>query len=245
MSRQRTLLGVWAHPDDEAYMSAGLMAEFRRRGDRVVIVTATLGEHGTHDPTTWPPAHLAARRHAELRNSLAVLDIDELRVLGYEDSHCAQHDGTNTIACHIAEIRPDLIVTFGPDGLTGHPDHRAICRWTTDARAAIRPGADLWYATVTPEFHREWGAVNDRVGFWADQPDPPCTEPADLAQSTTLDDALLDLKFAALRAHVSQTASFIEQLGSAVYRQWWRTESFRSADLAVYETPRHLVDVSA
>ena len=54
MSR-RTLLGVWAHPDDEAYMSAGLMAEFRRRGDRVVIVCATLGEHGTNDPRSWPP----------------------------------------------------------------------------------------------------------------------------------------------------------------------------------------------
>src|SRR4051794_33047690 len=70
MSR-RTLLGVWAHPDDEAYLSAGLMAEFRRRGDRVVVVTATLGEHGTADPETWPPARLAAQRHRELRNSLA------------------------------------------------------------------------------------------------------------------------------------------------------------------------------
>ena len=204
MSR-RTLLGVWAHPDDEAYMSAGLMAEFRRRSDRVVIITATLGEHGTNDPKAWPPSRLAARRHAELRNSLATLDIDELRVLGYEDGDCQRHDGTNSIASHISEIRPDLIVTFGPDGMTGHPDHRAISRWTTDARAATRPAADLWYATVTPGFHQEWGAVNEQIGFWADQPNPPCSEVADLAQSTTLDDDLLDLKVAALRAHVSQT----------------------------------------
>src|SRR4051794_10788189 len=139
ITRQRTLLGVWAHPDDEAYMSAGLMAEFRRRGDRVVVVTATLGEHGTADPATWPPARLAAVRHCELRNSLAALDVDELRLLGYEDGDCERHDATAIIAGHIADIRPDLIVTFGPDGMTGHPDHRAVSRWTTDAWAMSQP----------------------------------------------------------------------------------------------------------
>jgi LmbE family N-acetylglucosaminyl deacetylase len=77
MSR-RTLLGVWAHPDDEAYTSAGLMADFRRRGDRVVVIAATLGEHGTSDPETWPPGRLSALRHTELGNSLAVLDGHEL-----------------------------------------------------------------------------------------------------------------------------------------------------------------------
>jgi LmbE family N-acetylglucosaminyl deacetylase len=48
---RRILLGVWAHPDDEAYLSAGPMAEFRRRGDLVIVITATLDEHGTSDPT--------------------------------------------------------------------------------------------------------------------------------------------------------------------------------------------------
>src|SRR5690606_32498893 len=52
--RSRTLLGLWAHPDDEAYLSAGLMYHFVRRGDRVVVVTATAGERGTADPRTWP-----------------------------------------------------------------------------------------------------------------------------------------------------------------------------------------------
>ena len=112
MSR-RTLLGVWAHPDDEAYTSAGLMAEFRRRGDRVVVVTATLGEHGTSDPTTWPPDELAALRHTELRNSLAVLDVDELHLLGYEDGGCERRDGTEASPADIA-MRTDIIVTFDP-----------------------------------------------------------------------------------------------------------------------------------
>lgn len=231
MSR-RTLLGVWAHPDDEAYLSAGLMAEFRRRGHRVVLVTATLGEHGTNDPRTWPPARLAAFRHSELRSSLAVVGVDELRLLGYEDGRCQQHDGTEAIAAHIADVEPDLIVTFGPDGMTGHPDHRAVSRWTTRAWAATRPSAALWYATVSSDFHRTWGHINDQIGLWADQPDPPCDDPSDLAHNVTLDDDLLDVKIAALRAHDSQTSGLIELLGHATFREWWRTESFRSA--AVY-----------
>jgi LmbE family N-acetylglucosaminyl deacetylase len=225
----RTLLGIWAHPDDEAYLSAGLMAEFRRRGDRVVVVTATLGEHGTDDPDRWPPAQLGARRHIELRNSLAALDVDELRLLGYEDGFCHRHNGTGVIAGHIEDVQPDLIVTFGPDGLTGHPDHKTVSRWTTSAWSANQPAAELWYVTVTPDFHRRWGSINDRIRFWGDAPEPPCTEPGDLAYSTTLPDELLDLKEAALRAHTSQTAPLIELFGAATYREWWHTESFRRA----------------
>ncbi|HEX3261549.1 MAG TPA: PIG-L family deacetylase, partial [Pseudonocardia sp.] len=49
-ARLGTVLGIWAHPDDEAFLSAGLMAAARDAGQRVVCVTATLGEHGTSDP---------------------------------------------------------------------------------------------------------------------------------------------------------------------------------------------------
>jgi LmbE family N-acetylglucosaminyl deacetylase len=233
VTRPRTLLSVWAHPDDEAYTSAGLMAEFRRRGDRVVVVTATLGEHGTSDRATWPPAALAAVRHAELRDSLATLGVDELHLLGYDDGGCELSNGTAAIAGHTSDIEPDVIVTFGPDGMTGHPDHRAVSRWTTDAWIATRPAAELWYATVTPDFQERWGPINDRIGLWAEQPEPPCTIAADLAQSTKLTDDLLDLKVAALLAHTSQTRPLIEMLGVATYREWWRTESFRLADARV------------
>ena len=59
-----TILGIWAHPDDEAYLSGGLMALARDAGPRVVCVTATRGELGTPDPATWPPDRLAAERTA-------------------------------------------------------------------------------------------------------------------------------------------------------------------------------------
>jgi LmbE family N-acetylglucosaminyl deacetylase len=225
----RTLLGVWAHPDDEAYLSAGLMAAFRRRGDRVVVVTATLGELGTSDPAAWPPARLAPLRAAELRRSLAAVGVDELRLLGFSDGDCDRHDGSELIAAYMAEIEPDVIVTFGPEGMTGHPDHRAVSRWTTDAWVDSRSQADLLYATLTEDFHRRWGGVNDEVGLWVDQPEPPLTPTDDLALRLELPDVLLDQKVAALDAHASQTRPLVDLLGRATYREWWRTESFRRA----------------
>jgi LmbE family N-acetylglucosaminyl deacetylase len=225
----RTLLGVWAHPDDEAFLSAGLMAEHVARGDRVVVVTATLGEHGTDHPGRWPPARLAARRHRELRRSLAAVGVREYHLLGFEDGACRNGDGTDAIARHIADVRPDTIVTFGPDGLTGHPDHRAISRWTTDAWSATRPGCDLWYTTVTDDFHDRWHDVNERVGFWFDQPELPRTPHHELCRSITLSPTQLDAKVAALRAHRSQTTRIVRSIGARAFRQWWSTEVFRAA----------------
>src|SRR5262245_52436012 len=132
-SSGRTLLAVWAHPDDEAFLSAGLILDYTARGDRVVVITATLGERGTDDPVSWPPQRLGELRHDELRRSLATLGVDEYRLLGFEDGTCHTVDGTDAIARHIVDIEPDVIVTFGPDGMTGHLDHCAVSRWTTDA----------------------------------------------------------------------------------------------------------------
>ena len=57
-----TILGVWAHPDDDIYLSAGLMAVAAAAGERVVDVTATRGEGGSMDDERWPPARMAEVR---------------------------------------------------------------------------------------------------------------------------------------------------------------------------------------
>jgi LmbE family N-acetylglucosaminyl deacetylase len=67
-----TILGVWAHPDDEAYLSGGIMAQSVHDGRRVVCVTATRGEAGSWDHTRWPPDELGAIREAELNDSLTI-----------------------------------------------------------------------------------------------------------------------------------------------------------------------------
>jgi LmbE family N-acetylglucosaminyl deacetylase len=78
-----TIVGIWAHPDDEAYLSGGLMAMARDNGQRVVCVTATRGELGTPDPVAWPPDRLAAERTRELARCLAVLGVHEHHWLDY------------------------------------------------------------------------------------------------------------------------------------------------------------------
>src|SRR6185503_18397034 len=83
-----TILGIWAHPDDEAYLSGGLMALARDAGSRVVCVTATRGERGTADPVAWPPDRLAAERTMEMARSMGILGVAEHHWLGYADGGC-------------------------------------------------------------------------------------------------------------------------------------------------------------
>jgi LmbE family N-acetylglucosaminyl deacetylase len=226
-----TVLGVWAHPDDEAYLSAGLMAAARAAGLRVVVATATYGEQGTPDPRRWGPARLGALRRHELAASLAVVGVHEHHWLGFADGGCAEitvATGQAAVGRIIDEVRPDTIVTFGPEGMTGHPDHRAVSAWATTAWLARGGPGQLLYATQTPEFHTRWGEVNDRLGIWMSGRGPS-TSPGDLALRVDLREAERDRKLAALRAHASQTASLVEQLGPDEFAAWWATETFVAA----------------
>jgi LmbE family N-acetylglucosaminyl deacetylase len=223
-----TLLGVWAHPDDEAFLSAGLMARTRAAGGRVVVVTATAGDQGADDPTARGPA-LARRRRRELRAALTAVGVHEHRVLGLPDGGCtsvADGDGAARIGAWIDAVQPDAIVTFGADGITGHPDHRAIHRWTTAAwRRAGAPGR-LLYATLTPGFHARWGGLSERLGLW--EGEPPSTPDDELALTVDCT-PVLDRKSAALDAHASQIAPLVEAVGRATIREWWATEWFVAA----------------
>jgi len=238
----RTLVGVWAHPDDEAYLSSGLMATVRRSGGRVVVATATRGERGTEDPVTWPPERLAELRERELLESLALLDVQEHEWLGHRDGSLVDgaladgsladvppEVGAAQVAALLERVRPDVVVTFGPDGMTGHSDHRAVSAWTTQAWRDGGCRGELWYATKTPEFHQEWDEVHQRIGLWFEDATPPVTPVDALAAQVHCDDSLRELKHRVLRAHGSQTAPLEELMGTADYRRWWSTESFGAA----------------
>ena len=136
-----TILSVWAHPDDETYLAGGVMAAAAERGQRVVCVSATAGEHGTPDPQTWPPERLGQLRRWEAAAAMAVLGVSEHRFLGLPDGALVDHEaeGRAAIGRLLDEIEPDTILTFGPDGVTFHPDHIAVSRWTTSAWERARP----------------------------------------------------------------------------------------------------------
>ncbi len=230
-----TVLGIWAHPDDEAFLSAGLMAAASDAGRRVVCVTATLGELGTPDPQRWPPQRLARVRAHEARASLAALGVSEHHLLGIPDGACAAQPYEAVVArlARIVEaVAPDTIVTFGPDGMTGHEDHQTVSGWATAARAVAAPHARLLYATTTEEFVDSWAPARDAFDVFLADGLPLRTPAAELAVELRLDPDQLDRKIVALRAQASQTTGLIDALGEDRVRRWWSTETFVSADAA-------------
>lgn len=228
-----TVLGIWAHPDDEAFLSAGLMAAARDAGRRVVCVTATLGERGTADPRRWPPDRLAPVRAHEVRASLAALGVTEHHLLGITDGTCAAqpHEAVTAHLARIVDIvAPDTIVTFGPDGLTGHEDHQTVSGWATAARAAAAPTARLLHATTTEEFVDSWEPARDAFDVFLADGLPLRTPESALAVQLRLTPQQLDRKIVALRAQASQTTPLFAAVGEERLRRWWATESFVSGD---------------
>jgi LmbE family N-acetylglucosaminyl deacetylase len=103
------MLVVGAHPDDETFTAAGLMAAAVREGRRVVCVTATRGEGGSMDPEKWPPASMAEVRSREMRECMDVLGVEEHHFLGYVDGTCHEVDheeGTERILAFMRRKEP-------------------------------------------------------------------------------------------------------------------------------------------
>lgn len=224
-----TILGIWAHPDDEAYLSGGLMAMARDHGSRVVCVTATRGELGTPDPVAWPPHRLAAARTEEMARCLEILGVTEHHWLDYRDGQCPAVPPSEAVErlCDIIEqVRPDTVLTFGPDGITGHEDHQTVSAWTTAAfERAAPPGARLLHAALPERRGPRWGDLNESLGIFV--PGYPILAPADqLAIDLELDAATAARKVRALAAQETQTAGLIALMGLDRYTAWVGDESF-------------------
>jgi LmbE family N-acetylglucosaminyl deacetylase len=226
-----TTLGIWAHPDDEAWLTGGLMAHAAREGRRVVCVTATRGELGTTDPERWPLEGLAGVRTAEMAQCLRHLGVTEHHWLDYPDGGLAElapEEPVDKLVALIEEIRPDSVLSFGPDGMTGHTDHQATCAWTTEAfRRAAPEGARLLYATKSPEFLEMWLPYMPPEVMMDPNAQIPSTPTDELAVDVELPDDLLELKMTALRAQASQITPLLEELGEDVFRAFCRWEFFR------------------
>jgi LmbE family N-acetylglucosaminyl deacetylase len=230
MERLGTLLLVWAHPDDDIYTSAGIMAAAARAGDRVVDVTATRGEGGSMDEERWPPESMAEVRTAELLRSLEILGVGAHRFLeGPVDVDMQAHldeSGAEQVKAIMADVDPDTVVTFGPDGMTGHQGHKDVSRWTTDAFEAVaKPGARLLYATQTPEWTAEWVPKLEPFEIFLPG-SPPETPVEELAIHFVLPDELRTIKFEAIAAHESQVEGLMEVFGRGLM-QALGEENFR------------------
>jgi LmbE family N-acetylglucosaminyl deacetylase len=225
-----TILGVWAHPDDETYLAAGLMARAVRDGGRVVVITATRGEGGSMDEEVWPPETMAEVREAELLRSFEVLGVTEHRFLDLPDidmDTALPGSGYERVRDVVADVQPDTVLTFGPDGMTGHAAHRSVSDWATRAvQEAGRPGSKVHYATYTQEWADAWVPVYNRFDVFRPGT-PPVTPREELSIDFPLPDDLLELKLRAIQEHTSQVGGMVEAFGEDIFRAAMADEYFR------------------
>jgi LmbE family N-acetylglucosaminyl deacetylase len=146
------LLSVFAHPDDEAYRPGGTLALLAQRGVRVHLLTATRGESGScGDPPLCRADELPVMRERELRCACAALGIEPPHLLDYQDGHLREADPEEIVAQILGivdEVRPQVMLTFGPDGLSGHPDHIAIGQCAAEAFRRADEVAALYTVAV-------------------------------------------------------------------------------------------------
>lgn len=127
----RTLLFVFAHPDDESYGVAGTIARYARQpGTRVAVATLTRGESSRHLETLGiSPAELGRRRGDEVKAALRLLGCDEHYQYDYPDGGMRQVDPRAveaTVRDLVRRVRPDVLATFDITGISGHPDHNVV-----------------------------------------------------------------------------------------------------------------------
>jgi LmbE family N-acetylglucosaminyl deacetylase len=223
------------------------MALVRREGQRAAVLTATDGDAGETPLGPNAPSLVAALRRRELAASLAAVGVHEHYRLGLRDGGCDRVSvarGAALVGAVIDAVRPETIVTFGPDGMTGHPDHRAVSAWVTEAWLAQGWPAQLWYATLTPAFHRRWGALNRKMSIFPAGSTPPTTPEPELALEIHLHGDILDQKVRALRSHASQVEPLVTAVGVETFADWWSQEAFVDAK-TVLDTPTNQLAVTA
>jgi len=146
MTNQRTLVAIFAHPDDEAFGTGGTLAKYAAAGVDVHLITATLGEAGQiANPEITINQPLGALREQELRRACAGYGVT-LHLLGYMDGQTTvvpQSEAVFKIVKLLRQLKPQVVIAFGPDGIYGHYDHLAAHRWAT-AAVEVANQADWW-----------------------------------------------------------------------------------------------------
>ena len=152
LERKRSILTILAHPDDESYGMGGALVKYHEEGVRLILVTLTDGGSGSKrvKPGVLPDAPLGVCRLKELELACQALGIDRLVHLGFTDGKLHRTDKTvmiNKVTPIICEEKPDIILTFHPNGISGHLDHVATTEVT---KAAFVQAAQNGHSSFPP-----------------------------------------------------------------------------------------------
>ena len=236
-----------AHPDDEAIATGGTMAKARAEGHRVILVTATGGEHGeVEEGFLGTDESLAQRRATELVEAAEILGCHRLAWLGYVDSGMMgtpENDHPDSfwqadlevaagrLADILREEGADVLTVYDEHGNYGHPDHIQVHR--VGVRAAEMAGVSRVYeSTIDRDRLRELMERAAELGL-ADLPDTDGVDdtmgtPGELITTRVDVRDYLDVKRRAMRAHASQIAetSFFLAMPPEAFEAMWGLETY-------------------
>src|SRR5689334_14470457 len=176
-SRPRTIVALLAHADDETAASP-VLARYAREGAQIQVIIATDGSGGSGSqtylsrPDSGPTGDaLAKARAEEARCATEALGALDPILLAFPDGKLGDYLGdrglitrlTDRVAKEIERLHPDVVITWGPDGGTGHPDHRIVGGITTQLSRFGAPGVPerLFYMYLPAEMFR---AANPQRG---------------------------------------------------------------------------------
>ena len=242
--KDSNILCIFAHPDDESYIVGGTIARAVNEGAEVTVISATKGDKGfQHIKGSSEKERLTHIREEELKNAAQILGVKKILLWDYPDGGLdnlgiREKELGDRLVEVIKKIEPDLILTFGPDGVSGHRDHIAIGALAQKAAHAYadsrgkntRTHAEIvvYGVTIPREFAADIEAVlATRKKTTAHYHHRMCDDAPALAQVERVDIAnFVEKKFAAMRAHSSQNPEGLIAAGTSHPKEFWTYEYF-------------------
>jgi LmbE family N-acetylglucosaminyl deacetylase len=242
------LMCVLAHPDDESLGTGGTLAKCAAEGVATYLVTATRGERGRFGDSKESPGPeiVGKAREAELLAAAEELGLREVSFLDYPDGALDKVDTAEAIekiAGHLRRVKPQVVITFGPDGAYGHPDHIAISQLTTAAIVCAadplfdpRPGigephrvSKLYYIAWSPKKWRAYETALRKLVFKVDGEERQAVPWPDWAITTVIDTSRVwSAVWRAVSCHKTQMTIYrkLEELSEEHQRSLWGTQEF-------------------
>jgi LmbE family N-acetylglucosaminyl deacetylase len=230
--QMRWLLAVFAHPDDESMGAGGLIVRHTRSDVMVHLVCATRGEQGwAGKPPGARRENLGKIRTAEMEAAATSLALAGVEIWEYPDGgvHASdQIEITERIWQAITTVRPAAVVTWGPDGGYGHPDHIAVGACTEAAVATMPEGERpaLYHLAVDEQLAQFYREASRLVSAHGDAPPTVVADHVDVVLELTPDE--VQMKLRAINCHQSQLADWMVELPAhpALLQKGWGHEPY-------------------
>lgn len=193
-----SLVAIFAHPDDEAFGPAGTLALYTKTHD-VYILCVTCGEAGTNSDNPHSEKTLSEIRDHEVHDSAAVLGIKEVRMLEFPDgglNNNLYHKIADKVINHLIALKPEIVITFEPRGISGHIDHIVVSMVTSYIFERTSYIRELHYYCISED---EQKTLQDYFVYV-----PPGYSHEEIDKVVDVS-SVWDLKVNAIKKHVSQS----------------------------------------